>query len=133
MFLLKHVLTKLPKSVSGRWVIIDYLAVGHSATKTATNEVAANNGVAAWAGHSVVGAGHAQGQLHFTRTPADSAWSTRSKTEWMVLHGRFGESQLLLVKRERWLFNCFETTLAIWSEILAKGPYQKNTPSVVRL
>jgi len=28
---------------------------------------------------------------------------------------------------------CFEPTLAIWSEGPAKGPYHKNTPSVVRL
>ena len=35
----------------------------------------------------IVEAGHAQGQLHFTRVPADSVWSTSYKTEWMVLRG----------------------------------------------
>ena len=43
--------------------------------KTATNEVAAG------AGFLVVGTGHAQGQLHSTRTPADPMWSTSNKTE----------------------------------------------------
>jgi len=63
------------------------------------------------------------------------------------------EIQLLLTKRERWIFynpgvisdpnprvgtSIFlvwwsEPTLAIWSERLAKGPYQKNTPPAVVL
>ena len=59
------------------------------------------------------------------------------------------ETRLLLSERERWIFNnrrvsltliihwlgpasflprYFEAPLAIWSERLAKGPYQKNTP-----
>jgi len=64
------------------------------------------------------------------------------------------EIRLLLTRRERWIFNipgviltlithwlgpplclpwCSKTTLAIWSERLAKDPYQKNTLSSVRL
>ena len=64
------------------------------------------------------------------------------------------EIRLLLIKRERWIFYnhgvilnlirwmgctsiilaCWsEPTLAIWSERLAKGPYQKNTPPAVGL
>ena len=50
--------------------VASMLAVGRRATKTATNEVAA-----VWAGFLVVGAGHAQGQLHSTRTTAGSVWS----------------------------------------------------------
>jgi len=64
------------------------------------------------------------------------------------------ETRLLLSRRERWIFNnrgviltliihwlgpplflprCSEAKLAIWSERLAKGPYQTNTPPTVRL
>ena len=61
--------------------------------------------------------------------------------------------QLVFSRRERWIFNnhgviltqihwlepplfltvCFEPTIAIWSEGLAKGPYQKNARPPVRL
>jgi len=64
------------------------------------------------------------------------------------------EIRQLLTRRERWIFNnlgvivtltihwlgppfflpwCSEAMLAIWSERLAKGPYQKNTLLTVRL
>jgi len=47
------------------------------------------------------------------------------------------------MRMERWIFNkhevilfllwCSKAALAIWSERLAKGSYQKNTPRVVKL
>ena len=93
-----------------------------------------------------------QGQPHFARAPAGSVWSTSYKTKWIALRswkstnlsylliGHPPRDQLLLPRRERWiltfihwlgpllyLLGCFVALIVIWSERLAKDPYQKST------
>jgi len=80
-------------------------------------------------------------------------WVNINAPGWGSVSKSPAETPLLLLKRERYIFNncgmilalfihwlgppflpwCSEAMLAIWSERLAKGPYQKNTPLAVGL
>ena len=70
----------------------------------------------------------------FTRHPPKFGYSYRKGRG-----GSWNNCEVILTLIIHWLghplflLRCSEATLVIWSERLAKGPYQKNTPSAVRL